>query len=632
VGAAVRPAERPGGPFTASYRAERSCPGTTVPPAVRVAGSLTVLPPEATTSQGGATLTGLVPSLVPAASSAGSRAAPARSALVMASGTALSRLSGFARLVAVAWVLGQGRLADAYNQANTVPNSIYELILGGVLSATLLPVLMQSLSGADASRWREPADGAGRAGGSGGDGAPEDAIGAVVTFLSAVLVVATVVFWLLAPYIIRLFLLDAHGPGVEGERSLATTWLRLFAPQLLFLGLITLTTALLNARRRFGAVAFSPVLANLVTIGALVVADEMVRPSSIAGYRSDATAVAIVGIGTTAGYFVQLLAQLPPLVQAHVPLSLRWQPWHPALKSIGRLSGWTIGAVATNQASYFLVAVLANEKRGNFSAFSYAYTFMLLPYAVIGASIAYAVAPDLAERWSKGDRGAFGRQISRSVKMTLLLLLPGGVGYALLAHLVAVTALAHGHLSMASAQLTGSLLVVFAAGLPGFSTYLLLMRAFQSKQDTRSMFWLYVVENAITIAGALGLYPLFGVRGLTVAWVGAYSVALPVAWQRLRRDADVAVEPAWLARVVASTVAMGAVVSLLMAYVPSTGLGPSVGKLALAVVAGVAAFATAGRCLQVDEVSEAIGRLSTLPARLGERGLAGRRSRARPPG
>ena len=64
----------------------------------------------------------------------------------MAAGTTVSRLSGFGRVLAVGWVLGQGRLADAYNQANTVPNTIYELLLGGVLSATLLPVLMEALS------------------------------------------------------------------------------------------------------------------------------------------------------------------------------------------------------------------------------------------------------------------------------------------------------------------------------------------------------------------------------------------------------------------------------------------------------------------------------------------------------
>ena len=297
----------------------------------------------------------------------------------------------------------------------------------------------------------------------------------------------------------------------RGYRDLATTWLRYFTPQLFFIGLTTITTALLNARRRFAAVAFSPVLANLVTIAALVVADHLVKHPSVNAYRADSTAIAVVGIGTTAGYVVQLLAQLPALVRAKIPLRPVWRPRHPALGKIGRLSSWTIGAVVANQVSFVLVSVLANSKTGNVSAFIYAYTFMQLPYAVVAVSIAYAVAPDLAELWALGDRDGFADRVSYAMRVTVVLLLPGGVGYALLAHPAMVLALAHGHLAASPAGLTGSTLSVFALGLPGFSAYLLLMRAFQSKQDTRSMFWIYVGENALTVRGRAGALPL--VRG-----------------------------------------------------------------------------------------------------------------------
>ena len=220
-----------------------------------------------------------------------------RNAAIMAAGTSLSRVTGFARVLAVGWVLGQARLADAYNQANTIPNTVYDLLLGGVLSATLLPVLMQSLT------WRP-----GRR--------DKETVPSIITFLTVFLIVATGIFWLLAPEIIHLFLSLASGPGVADERALATTWLRLFTPQLLFIGLITITTALLNARRRFASVAFSPALANLVTIGALVVAGQLVGENSLNAYKADRTAVLVVGLGTTAGYFVQLLAQLPALFRA----------------------------------------------------------------------------------------------------------------------------------------------------------------------------------------------------------------------------------------------------------------------------------------------------------------------------
>jgi putative peptidoglycan lipid II flippase len=504
----------------------------------------------------------------------------------MASGTLLSRLSGFARLLTVAWVLGQGGLADAYNLANTIPNQIYELLLGGVLSATLLPVFMQSL---DRSEKHE------------GD---DDGVSAVVSCLTVMLLVATALFWLAAPAIVHFYLVRSSGAGTAGERRLATAWLRLFAPQLLFIGLITITTALLNARRRFGSVAFSPVLANVVTIVALVLADRLVPHGSISAYNSSSGAVAVVGIGTTAGYLAQFVVQLPALLRCHVKLRFRWHPRHPALRAIGRLSGWTVGAVVANQVSFTLVSVLASSRHGDFSAFSYAYAFMLLPHAVVAVSIAYVVAPDLAQLWSGGDSKAFAKRVAHAMRVTILLLLPGGVGYALLAHPAVVLALAHGDLHRASAELTGSLLVIFALGLPGFSSYLLLIRAFQSKQDTRSMFWLYVLENAVTVVTALALYPFMGVRGLVLAWVGAYTVTLPFAWRRLRESAPVVIGAYWWARAGFATAVMAAVTAGFLVLLPASGSLPlGLGRIAVVVVVGAVVFLWTARALRIEELS-----------------------------
>jgi putative peptidoglycan lipid II flippase len=565
---------------------------------VRAAEVLTVLPARRELAQG--LVTGPLPLLGPSSLPGPSRSSPdgqaagpedgprssSRNAAIMAAGTTLSRASGFARILAVAWVLGQARLADAYNLANTVPNTIYDLLLGGVLSATLLPVLMEALSRRAADKDKD------------GETVP-----AVVSFLTVVLLAATAIFWLAAPEIIRFFVLRATGSDVAGYRDLATTWLRYFTPQLFFIGLTTITTALLNARRRFAAVAFSPVLANLVTIVALVVADHLVRHPSVNAYRADSTAIAVVGIGTTAGYVVQLLAQLPALIRAKIPLRPVWRPRHPALAKIGRLSSWTIGAVVANQVSFVLVSVLANSRTGNVSAFIYAYTFMQLPYAVVAVSIAYAVAPDLAELWAVGDRDGFANRVSYAMRVTLVLLLPGGVGYALLARPAMVLALAHGHLAASPAGLTGSTLSVFALGLPGFSAYLLLMRAFQSKQDTRSMFWLYVGENALTVVAALALYPSFGVRGLAAAWIGPYTLTLPFAWSRLRKSAPIVSSPSWLVYVAVSAGFMAAGVAALLQVVPTErSIALSALRLVLVTGAGAALFGLAAWFLGIREL------------------------------
>lgn len=190
------------------------------------------------------------------------------------------------------------------------------------------------------------------------------------------------------------------------------------------------------------------------------------------------------------------------------------------------------------------------------------------------------------------------------MRITVVLILPGGVGYALLARPAILLVLAHGHLSASSAALTGSLLAIFALGLPGFSSYLLLMRAFQSKQDTRSMFWLYVAENALTVVAALALYPLWGVRGLAAAWIGSYTVVLPLAWARLQKSADVVLLPRWFLRTALATGVMAAIVAGLLQVVPEGhSIETSAARLLLIVFVGAGVFVVTARALGIKELS-----------------------------
>src|SRR5690606_38674798 len=152
--------------------------------------------------------------------------------LVVAAGTACSRVSGLARTFVFVYVIGQTALADAYLLANETPNIVYDLLLGGVLSATLVPLFTQLMQ-SDA----------------GGDGERDTNV--VITVAITLMAVLTAVAMLAAPLIFRLYNLNpSEGVDVALFRQVGTTLTRIFLLQILFYGLTGVANAYLNSRRR----------------------------------------------------------------------------------------------------------------------------------------------------------------------------------------------------------------------------------------------------------------------------------------------------------------------------------------------------------------------------------------------
>lgn len=506
----------------------------------------------------------------------------ARNTAVMAAGTLLSRVTGFGRLFALAYALGFTRLTDTYNLANVTPNIVYELVLGGVLSATLVPVFVSRLSTEDEdAAWR--------------------AISAVITAAAAVLAVVSLLFFVLAPLLIRLYTAGNDGPSADEQRAVATTLLRMFAPQVAFYGMVTVTTALLQARRRFAAPMFAPVLNNLLVIGVLLALPHVAEEVSLSGVRRDTGALLLLGIGTTAGVAAMALVQLPSLRRAGVRLRPVWDPRHEAVRTVLRLSGWTVGLVAANQVALAIVLILANGRAGDVAAYQAALVFFLLPYGVFAVSVMSAMLPDMSERWSLGDVEGLHRRVDLGLRTIAAVLVPAAVGYLCLARPIVSVVLEHGALRASSAETTADVLALFAIGLPAYASYLFLMRTYQAMQDTRSMFVLYLLENILNVVLALALYPVFGVRGLALAYALAYigGTVAAVAHLHARTGgvATAAAARAWL-RIVGASAVMAAVVLSAAALVD-----PPPAKVAVGVAAGVTVYLVVAKILGVSELS-----------------------------
>ncbi len=428
-----------------------------------------------------------------------------RNNVVVAAGTALSRLTGLARVAVFAIVVGQTALADAYNGANQTPNIVYELLLGGVLSASLVPLFTKQAEDRD-----------------------DDATSAIVTVAVIALTAITIVATAAAPLFFRLYSLNvAEGVDPDTYRSVGTALSRIFLLQIFFYGTSAIANALLQARRRFFAAAWSPVLANLVIIATLLLV-----PGTVDGRRPELAEVLTndglrwtLGLGATAGIAAMALVVLPALRAADVTLEFRPHVRHPAVRKLVTMSAWTLGYVVANQIAIVVVQNLAGPGSGGLDAYVKAYIFFVLPHGLLAMSIVTTFTPEMASAVRRRDRQAFVDRTSSGIRLVALLAVPAAAGMFVLRRPLIALALEHGNFETANTIVTSRALAGFSLGLIGFSVYLFVLRAFYAHEDARTPFVLNAGENLVNIVLAVVLVDRFGVLGLGAAFAIAYTVS-----------------------------------------------------------------------------------------------------------
>ncbi len=441
-----------------------------------------------------------------------------RANLTVASGTALSRLTGLIRIIVFGVVVGQTALADAYDMANNAPNVVYELLLGGILAATLVPLFTRHLQDDD-----------------------DEAVSAIASVSVVVLGIITAVSIGLAPLIFRVFSLNtADQIDADVFRTAGTVLTRLFLIQIFFYGVTSIITAILNARKLFFAAAWTPVLANIVTIATLLCIRGVsnVDPPTLAEVVDNKSLQWLLGMGSTSGIIVMTLGMLIALRRSGTQLMWNFDLSHSAVKQLLRLSGWAIGYIAANQVALVVIKNLAQPGSGNVDAYSKAYTFFSLPHGLLAVSIATTFVPELARAASQHDGQEFDRKFLSGIRLTALATIPASIILFFFAEPIVELLLQYGNFDASATTNTARALSGLAIGLSGFSIYLFVLRGFYSYGDTRTPFFINLFENALNIVLAIVLVEKYDVLGLGLAFSFAYLVSAVLAFVILRRKTD----------------------------------------------------------------------------------------------
>jgi putative peptidoglycan lipid II flippase len=433
----------------------------------------------------------------------------------MSAGTALSRVTGFLRVSAMAFALGvtESRLADSYNVANNLPNIIYELVLGGVLTSVLVPVFV-------AQRAKERGD-------------AQESARAVMTVAVVLLGAIMLIGILAAPWIVRLYTLRVPIEDRAQVQALSTFFLQIFMPQIALYGMGAVATGLLNAHRRFAAPMFAPILNNVVVIASFLLF--ALLPGEPTPEGITLAQKLVLAVGTTAGVAAMTFALWPSL--RRIGFRWRWRlDWrNEAVRRLVRLSGWVIAYVVINQLGLLVVIVLAGPVGGGYTAYQAAFIFFQLPHAIFSVSIMTALLPSLSEDWQRQDRDDFRQTLARGIRASAFVVVPAAAGYLVLARPIVRLLLENGVAGPQSTDLVAGVLSFFALGLFSFSAFMLFLRAFYAMQDTRTPALINVFAVGFNVVANFALFPVMGVPGLALGHALAYTLATVLAGIVLRR-------------------------------------------------------------------------------------------------
>jgi putative peptidoglycan lipid II flippase len=446
-----------------------------------------------------------------------------RSSAIMAVGTLASRVTGFLRSTLLVAALGTAGLGDVFNTANTIPNIVYDILLGGVLTAAHVPLLIRA-------RNRSEKYG-------------EEFEQRLFTVLLGALAVITAIAMAAAPILINLY---GHKFDATQHR-LAVLFLLFFLPQIFFYGFAAVAGASLNSRGRFGAPMWTPVLNNIVVIGVLAGFMATTHGHLDAGNISNSQ-ITFLGLGVTAGVAAQALGLIPSMRRLGFNFRPRFDFRRAELTQMWAMASWTLVYVLAQQVALLVYTNLANAAgaRGKnldhgvgLTPWTNAYAFFQLPYAVVAISIITAILPRMTQSAAEGRFDRLAAELREGVRLSLTLMLPAVALLFGAASEIAFVLFAHGETNAAGAEVIAQVLRVFAVALTPFAVLQLLQRGFYALSDTRTPALIAIFSTGTGAIVALILSSMLStphvIMGIAAAQGVSWTVGCAISIVLLRR-------------------------------------------------------------------------------------------------
>ena len=450
----------------------------------------------------------------------------ARSSKVMALGTLASRGTGFLRTLVLVIALGQATLSSAYNNSNTLPNTVYYLMLGGIFTSVVVPMLVRAAKD-DPDR---------------GEGYARRIYSLGVISLLVITVVATA---LSGP------LVDLYGGNITdaGEHHAMLVFAYFFIPQIFFYGMDSLLGAILNVRGRFGANMWTPVINNVVVI--FVALLYMATVHDINANTVSTFGLYLLGIGTTLGIVIQSVCLFPVMWRAGFSMRLTFDFRRAEISEIGRMSVWMFGYVATQWLGNLVAQRVANSAGNSaahlhpavtgvgYPAYAYAWQLFQLPYAIVGISVISALLPRMSGHATDRRYSLVREDFSKGVRVASVIVVPAAVFLGVLGPPLCEFLFAHGNTTWQQARYIGEVFGAFAIGLVPFMLTQLQLRVFYSFRENKTP---AIVGMVMLIVGVIGnlvalqvLPPTRTVVGLAFAYVLVTVSGAILAWPLLLR-------------------------------------------------------------------------------------------------